>query len=88
MRAVLPPVAMLAILAQSGGPVLGPSWVVAIMALGVLVALTGHVARSRFVVAVGVGLIFLATAVMVVGAFLDYQGDGSDPRPRGTPGGY
>jgi hypothetical protein len=80
--------AVLAILAQSGGPVLGPTSVVAIMALGVLVALAGHIARSRFVVAVGVGLIFLATAVMLVGAFLDYQGDGSDPRPRDAPGGF
>ncbi len=83
-----PPAAMPAILAQAGGPALGPGWVVAIMALGVLVALAGHVARSRFVVAVGVGLIFLATAVMLVGAFLDYQGDGSDPRPRDAPGGF
>ncbi len=67
---------------------LGPDWVLAIMALGVLVALAGHVARSRFVVAVGVGLIFLATAMMLVGAFLDYRGDGSDPRPRDAPGGF
>ena len=88
MRAVPPPAAMPAILAQAGGPALGPDWVVAIMALGVLVALAGHVARSRFVVAVGLGLIFLATAVMLVGAFLDYQGDGSDPRPRDAPGGF
>jgi hypothetical protein len=80
--------AVLAILAQSDGPVLGPTSVVAIMAIGVLVALAGHIGRSRFVVAVGVGLIFLATAVMLVGAFLDYQGDGSDPRPRDAPGGF
>ncbi len=41
-----PPAAMPAILAQAGGPALGPDWVVAIMALGVLVALAGHIGRS------------------------------------------
>lgn len=85
---VVPPSAAMSVFAQSGGPVLGPTSVVAIMALGVVVALAGHMGRSRLVVALGVGLIFLATAVMLVGAFLDFRGDGADPRPRDAPGGF
>ncbi len=88
MRPVLPSAATLAILAQSGGSVLGAPGVVAIMATGVLVALAGHVGRSRLVVAVGVGLIFLATVLLIVGAFFAYQGDGTDPRPPDAPGGF
>jgi hypothetical protein len=55
--------------------------IVALMGFGVLVALVGHMARARYVVAVGLAILFLATAGMIIGAFAAYQGDESDPRP-------
>jgi tetrahydromethanopterin S-methyltransferase subunit C len=63
-------------------PVLG------LMAFGVVVALVGHVVRDRRVVGMGIAVIFVATALMVLGAFFAYSGDETDPRPpedRQTP---
>ncbi len=61
-------------------PVLG------LMAIGVLVAMGGHIARSRRWAATGIALLFLATLAMMVGAFVAYEDDSSDPRPRQAPG--
>jgi hypothetical protein len=56
-------------------PVLG------LMALGVVVALFGHAARMRGAVALGLAILFLATAAMVLAGFADFRGSsGNDPR--------
>jgi hypothetical protein len=59
--------------------------IVGVMTLGVVVALVGHVAKSYRVVAVGIAILFLATAAMVVGAYVSYHGDETDPRPAKPP---
>lgn len=59
--------------------------VLAVMALGVLLAIGGHLYGSRSVVATGLAILFLATAAMVVGGFIAYQGEESDPRPAEQP---
>jgi ABC-type Na+ efflux pump permease subunit len=56
-------------------PVLG------LMALGVVVAIVGHTVRDRRIVGMGIAALFVATALMVLGAFFAYQGDENDPRP-------
>ena len=59
--------------------------VLAIMAFGVLLAIGGHLYGSKSVVATGLAILFLATAAMVVGGFIAYQGEESDPRPAEQP---
>ena len=59
--------------------------VLAVMALGVLLAIGGHLYGSKSVVATGLAILFLATAAMVVGGFVAYQGEESDPRPAEQP---
>jgi hypothetical protein len=56
--------------------------VLAVMGLGVLVALAGHIVRSRGTVALGLILVFLATAGMIVGGFAAFQDDPHDPRTK------
>ena len=56
--------------------------VLAVMGLGVLVALAGHIVRSRGTVAIGLALVFLATAGMIVGGFTAFHDDPSDPRTK------
>jgi len=56
--------------------------VLAVMGLGVLVALGGHVVRSRGAVALGLVLVFLATAGMIVGGFAAFHQDSTDPRTQ------
>lgn len=60
--------------------------VVVLMALGVLVALAGHVTRLRSVVVLGLAMLFLATGAMVLTGFVAYHQDPGDPRPEATPG--
>jgi hypothetical protein len=55
-------------------PILG------LMAIGVLIAIVGHVVRSKSTVATGLAILFLATAGMVVGGFAAFNQDSSDPR--------
>jgi len=57
----------------------------AVMALGVLVAIAGHVTRARWLVVVGLVLLFGATAAILVAGFVDYQGGGADPRQPHDP---
>jgi hypothetical protein len=59
--------------------------VIGVMTLGVVVAIMGHAGRNPRVVAVGLIVLFLATALMIVGGFAAYQGDESDPRPAKSP---
>jgi hypothetical protein len=50
------------------------SAVLAVMALGILIAIGGHVVASARVVGFGLALVFLATALMVLGGFAAYEG--------------
>jgi hypothetical protein len=59
--------------------------VLILMAVGVIVAIAGHLYGSRTVVGMGIFILFLATAAMVLGGFLAFQGDESDPRPPENP---
>jgi hypothetical protein len=59
--------------------------VLIIMALGVLLAIGGHLYGSRTVVGMGIFVLFLATAAMIVGGFLAYDQKDADPRPRNNP---
>jgi hypothetical protein len=55
--------------------------VVALMAFGVVVAIVGHAAKLRWLVITGLALLFLATAGLFAGAFVDYHDNpSSDPR--------
>ena len=69
-------------LAASGipaAPVLG------VMALGVLVAVAGHATRIRGMVALGLILLFGATAGMIVGGFASFHQGDTDPRTQCSP---
>jgi hypothetical protein len=59
--------------------------VLAIMAFGILIAIGGHLYGSRGLVATGLAILFMATAAMVVGGYIAYQGEESDPRPAEEP---
>ena len=59
--------------------------VLALMALGILVAIAGHVAASPRIVGLGLALVFLATALMILGGFAAYEGGEQDPRPADDP---
>jgi len=58
-----------------------------LIGLGVLVALVGHLAGSRRTAGVGIAILFVATALLLVGGYLAYQDDAVDPRPCDAPGG-
>ncbi|HEY8637664.1 MAG TPA: hypothetical protein VIL64_00380 [Solirubrobacteraceae bacterium] len=55
--------------------------VVSLMAFGVLIAIFGHISKIKGAIMLGLALLFVATAVMVLSAFSDYNGGASDPRP-------
>jgi len=56
--------------------------VVGVMAFGFVMALVGHIAKSSALVGLGIAVLFLATAAMVLLAYLDFSGGESfDPRP-------
>ena len=59
--------------------------VLALMALGILIAIAGHIGASPRVVGLGLALVFLATALMVLGGFAAYKGGEKDPRPADSP---
>jgi hypothetical protein len=59
--------------------------VVGFMTLGVVVAIVGHAGKNRRVVAVGLAVLFVATALMIIGGLAAYNGDTSDPRPPKSP---
>ena len=54
--------------------------ILALMAIGVFVAIVGHAVKSRGVVVTGLCILFLATAGMVVGGIAAFNQDSSDPR--------
>jgi hypothetical protein len=69
-------------LAASAVPA-GP--VAALVALGAVVALGGHLAGSRRTVVAGLSILFAASALMIVGGYLAYRDDPGDPRPCALP---
>ena len=59
--------------------------VLILMALGVLIAIGGHLYGSRTVVGMGIFVLFLATAAMIVAGFFAFREGDTDPRPRNDP---
>ena len=56
------------------------------MGLGVIIALLGHANKSRGWVLTGLMILFMATAAMVVAAYVAYNENPSeDPRPKRDP---
>lgn len=59
--------------------------VVGLIALGVLVAIAGHLAASRRIVVTGLVILFAGSSLMLVGGYLAYRDDPVDPRPCAQP---
>ena len=59
--------------------------IVVLMAIGVILALVGHASKQRGLVVMGLAILFLATAAMVVGAYVAYEGGETDPREERDP---
>jgi hypothetical protein len=78
-RPIVPHVPVLAADSVPAAPVLG------LMAFGLVIAVVGHAGKSNRVVAIGLFLLFLATALMILGAFAAFQGDEVDPRKPDDP---
>ncbi|HEV2786610.1 MAG TPA: hypothetical protein VGV67_09500 [Solirubrobacteraceae bacterium] len=58
-----------------------------LIGLGVLIGVVGHLAGSRRTVVVGIAVLFIGTALLMVGGYLAFQDDPVDPRPCDAPGG-
>jgi hypothetical protein len=58
-----------------------------LIGLGVVVGIAGHLAGSRRTVVAGIAILFVATALLIAGAYLSYSGDAADPRQCDAPGG-
>ncbi|MGI9100611.1 MAG: hypothetical protein ACR2H2_19335 [Solirubrobacteraceae bacterium] len=58
-----------------------------LIGLGVLVGIVGHLAGSRRTIVVGIAILFVATALLIAGAYISYRGDDVDPRRCDAPGG-
>ncbi|MDP8968577.1 MAG: hypothetical protein M3N04_08255, partial [Actinomycetota bacterium] len=56
-----------------------------LIGFGVLVAIAGHLAGSRRTVVVGIAILFVATALLMIGGYLAFQDDPVDPRPCDAP---
>jgi hypothetical protein len=55
--------------------------VLALMAMGVVIAVYGHAAHSYRIVGIGLTLLFAATLLMLIGAYIAYKRGERDPRP-------
>lgn len=55
--------------------------VAALIALGALVAIVGHLAGSRRTVVAGIAVLTAGSVLMIVGGYLAYRDDPADPRP-------
>ncbi len=58
-----------------------------LIGFGVLVGVVGHLAGSRRTVVVGIAILFVATALLMVGGYLAFEDDPGDPRPCDAPRG-
>ena len=74
-----------ALILGASGPSATP--VVLLIGFGVLVTTVGHLAGSRRTVAVGIAILFVATALLIAGAYVSYRDDPVDPRQCDAPGG-
>ena len=75
---------MAASLLAASGPSATP--VALLIGLGVLVGIAGHLAGSRKTVVVGLAILFIATALLIVGAYSSFSDNDVDPRPCDAPG--
>jgi hypothetical protein len=50
--------------------------VYAFMVFGLVIAIVGHLAGDRRVVAIGIALLFAATGLLFLGAYLEYDSTG------------
>jgi hypothetical protein len=48
----------------------------ALMAFGFVLAVMGHIFRDQRIVAIGIAILFLATAALILGAYQSYQDHG------------
>lgn len=76
---------MAALILGASGPSATP--VALLIGFGVLIAIIGHLAGSRRTAAVGIAILFVATALLIAGAYDSYNGKDTDPRPCDAPGG-
>gem|GEM_PF-1828099 len=58
-----------------------------LIGFGVLVGIAGHLAGSRRTVVCGLAILFVATALLIAGAYASYGDNDVDPRPCDAPGG-
>lgn len=58
-----------------------------LIGFGVLVAIVGHLAGSRRTAGVGIAILFVASALLLVGGYIAYRDDPGDPRPCDAPRG-
>ena len=61
--------------------------VAGLIAMGVLVAIAGHLSASRRTVVTGLVILFAGSSLMIVGGYLAYRDDPVDPRPCAQPEG-
>ncbi len=73
-----------ALVLAASGPSATP--VALLIGFGVVVGILGHLAGSRRTVVVGLAVLFVATALLIAGAYLSYSDDDVDPRPCDAPG--
>jgi hypothetical protein len=48
----------------------------ALMAFGFVLAVMGHIFRDQRIVAIGIAILFVATALLILGAYQSYQDSG------------
>jgi ABC-type Na+ efflux pump permease subunit len=73
-----------ALVLAASGPSATP--VALLIGFGVVVGIFGHLAGSRRTVVAGLAVLFVATALLIAGAYLSYSDDDVDPRPCDAPG--
>ena len=56
---------------------ISPTAVYAMMAFGFALAVMGHVFRDQRIVGIGIAILFIATALLLLGAYQDYNEHGS-----------
>ena len=76
---------MAALVLAASGPSATP--VALLIGFGVLVGIAGHLAGSRRTVVVGLAILFIATALLIAGAYSSFSANDVDPRQCDAPGG-
>ena len=60
--------------------------VAALIGLGAVVAIAGHLGGSRRIVVTGIAILFAGSVLMIVGGYAAYRDDPRDPRPCAEAG--